>query len=83
MVDREGPIQIDAHDVNLVVDGGLAFVSALTRMRGRQGGEARDFRYRTTMCLRKTRGDGESSAITRLCPSTWMAAIGPTVDLEP
>jgi ketosteroid isomerase-like protein len=38
----EGPIQIDAHDVNLAVDGYLAFVSALKRMRGRQGGEAQD-----------------------------------------
>ena len=52
----EGPIQIDAQDVNLVVDGGLAFASALTRMRGRQGGEDQDLWYRTTMCLRKTSG---------------------------
>jgi uncharacterized protein (TIGR02246 family) len=50
----EGPIRIDPHDVNLVVDGHLAFVSALNRMRGRQGGEDQDMWYRTTVCLRKT-----------------------------
>ena len=52
----DGPIQIDARDVNLAVDRDLAFVSALSRMRGRQGGEDQDMWYRTTMCLRKTGG---------------------------
>ena len=47
----DGPIQIDARDVNLTVDGDLAFVSALNRMRGRIGGEDQDMWYRTTMCL--------------------------------
>jgi ketosteroid isomerase-like protein len=51
----EGPIRIDARDVTLTVDGDLAFVSSLNRMRGRQGGEDQDMWYRTTVCLRKTR----------------------------
>jgi len=38
----DGPIQIDARDVSLTVDGDLAFVSALNRMRGRQGGNDQD-----------------------------------------
>ena len=38
----DGPIQIDARDVNLTVDVDLAFVSALNRMRGRIGGEDQD-----------------------------------------
>ncbi len=46
----EGPIRVDARDVSLTVDGDLAFVSALNRMRGRQSGEAQDLWYRTTMC---------------------------------
>jgi len=49
----EGPIQIDAREVNLTVDGDLAFVSALNKMRGRIDGEDQDMWYRTTMCLRK------------------------------
>lgn len=52
----DGPIQIDARDVDLTVDGDLAFVSALNRMRGRQGGEDQDMWYRATMCLRKASG---------------------------
>ena len=52
----DGPIQIDARDVDLMVDGNLAFVSALNRMRGRQGGEDQDMWYRTTMCLRRISG---------------------------
>ena len=52
----DGPIQIDARDVDLTVDGNLAFVSALNRMRGRQGGEDQDMWYRTTMCLRRISG---------------------------
>ena len=45
----DGPIQIDARDVNLTVDGNVAFASALNRMRGRQSGEDQDLWYRTTM----------------------------------
>jgi uncharacterized protein (TIGR02246 family) len=52
----DGPIQIDARDVNLTIDGDLAFVSALNRMRGRQGDEDQDIWYRTTTCLQKTSG---------------------------
>jgi uncharacterized protein (TIGR02246 family) len=52
----DGPIQIDARDVHLTVDGDLAFVSALNRMRGRQGDEDQDMWYRTTVCLRRTSG---------------------------
>ena len=52
----EGPIQIDARDFNLTIEGDLAFVSALNRMRGRQGDEDQDIWYRTTTCLRKTSG---------------------------
>ena len=52
----DGPIQIDARDVSLTVDGDVAFVSALNRMRGRQGGEDQDMWYRTTMGLRRIGG---------------------------
>jgi uncharacterized protein (TIGR02246 family) len=52
----DGPIQSEARDVHLTVDGDVAFASALNRMRGRQSGEAQDLWYRTTRCLRKTNG---------------------------
>jgi uncharacterized protein (TIGR02246 family) len=52
----DGPIQIDAQNVDLTVDGDLAFVSALNRMRGRIGRKDQDMWYRTTMCLRRING---------------------------
>ena len=52
----QGPIQIDARDVSLTVDGDSAFVSAFNRTRGRQGGEDQDMWFRTTICLRKISG---------------------------
>jgi ketosteroid isomerase-like protein len=52
----EGPILIDTRDVNLTVNGDLAFVSAFIRMRERQGGEDQDMWYRSTVCLRKASG---------------------------
>jgi uncharacterized protein (TIGR02246 family) len=52
----EGPVQIDARDVDLTVSGDMAFSSALNRMRGRQNGEDQDLWFRTTMCLRKSNG---------------------------
>jgi uncharacterized protein (TIGR02246 family) len=52
----DGPIQIEARDVHLTVDGDVAFAAALNRMRGRQSGEAQNLWYRTTMGLQKTNG---------------------------
>jgi uncharacterized protein (TIGR02246 family) len=79
----EGPIRIDAHDVTLVVDGHLAFVSALTRMRGRQGGEDQDMWYRTTMCLRKASGQwrivSDHSSVPFYMDGSYRAAV----DLKP
>ncbi|PSJ47636.1 DUF4440 domain-containing protein [Zobellella endophytica] len=52
----EGPIQLDSRDIDLAIEGTLAFVSALNRMQGRQGGAEQDMWYRTTLCLRKADG---------------------------
>ena len=52
----DGPIEIDAREVSLTVGDNLAFVSELSRIRGRQGGENQDLWYRTTRCLQKIRG---------------------------
>ena len=71
----DGPIQVDACDVNLTVDDDVAFASALSRMRGQQSGEDRDLWYRTTMCLRKTNGRWRIVHDHSSCPSTWMGAI--------
>jgi ketosteroid isomerase-like protein len=79
----EGPIQIDARDVNLVVDGDLAFVSALFRMRGSQGGEDQDMWYRTTICLRKTAGRWRIVCDHASVPFYMDGSYRAAVDLKP
>jgi uncharacterized protein (TIGR02246 family) len=79
----EGPIQIDARDVNLAVDGHLAFVSALNRMRGRQGGEDQDLWYRTTMYLWKTSGRWRIVCDHSSVPFYMDGSYRAAVDLQP
>jgi uncharacterized protein (TIGR02246 family) len=79
----DGPILIDARDVSLIVDGDLACVSALNRMRGRQGGEDQDLWFRTTMCLRKMNGEWrivhDHSSVPFYMDGSYRAAV----DLKP
>jgi uncharacterized protein (TIGR02246 family) len=79
----DGPIQIDARDVSLTVDGDLAFVSALNRMRGRIGDEDQDMWYRTTMCLRRLSGRWrivhDHSSVPFYMDGSYRAAV----DLKP
>jgi len=79
----EGPIMIDARDVNLTVDGDLAFVSAFNRMRGRQDGEDQDMWYRTTMCLRKANGRWRIVCDHASVPFYMDGSYRAAVDLEP
>lgn len=79
----EGPIQIDTRDVSLVVDCDLAFVSALFRMRGSQGGEDQDMWYRTTMCLRKTGGRWRIVCDHASVPFYMDGSYRAAVDLKP
>jgi uncharacterized protein (TIGR02246 family) len=79
----DGPILIDAFDVNLTVDRELAFSSALTRMRGRINGQEEDMSFRTTMCLRKMNGEWrivhDHSSVPFYMDGSYRAAV----DLKP
>jgi uncharacterized protein (TIGR02246 family) len=79
----DGSIQIDAHDVNLIVEGDVAFASALNRMRGSKDGEYQDLWYRTTMCFRKMNGQWriihDHSSVPFYMDGSYRAAI----DLKP
>jgi uncharacterized protein (TIGR02246 family) len=79
----DGPIQIDARDVRLTVGGNLACVSALSRMRGRQGGEAQDLWYRTTVCLQKTSGRWQIICDHSSVPFYMDGSYRAAVDLTP
>ena len=77
----DGPIQIDAFDVNLTVDRELAFSSALTRMRGRINGEDQDMWFRTTMSSEHQRAMGivhDHSSVPFYMDGSYRAA-----DLKP
>jgi uncharacterized protein (TIGR02246 family) len=79
----DGPIHIDARDIDLTIEGDVAFASVLNRMRGLQSGEDRDLWYRTTMCLRKTNGRWrivhEHSSVPFYMDGSYRAAV----DLQP
>jgi ketosteroid isomerase-like protein len=53
----DGPIRVDAEDVDLAVEGDLAYASALNRMRGTMtDGTAVDLWFRTTMVFARSNG---------------------------
>jgi uncharacterized protein (TIGR02246 family) len=79
----DGPIQIDVRDVSLTVGGNLAFVSALNRMRGRQGGEEQDLWYRTTTCLLKISGRWKIVCDHASVPFYMDGSYRAAVDLSP
>lgn len=79
----EGPIQIDSRDVDLAIEGNLAFVSALNRMRGRQSGEDQDMWYRTTLCLRKAGGRWRIVCDHASVPFYMDGSYRAAVDLKP
>ena len=54
----EGPVLVDASDVELELVEGLAWSTALNRMRGRKvDGEEVDLWFRTTLCFRRIEGE--------------------------
>jgi uncharacterized protein (TIGR02246 family) len=79
----DGPIQIDARDVDLTVGGDVAFASGLNRMRGRQGDEDQDLWYRTTMCLRRTNGRWRIAHEHSSVPFYMDGSHRAAVDLKP
>jgi ketosteroid isomerase-like protein len=79
----DGPIRLDAHDAELLVDGGLAFVSALHRMRGRQAGQEHDLWYRSTLCLRKSEGRWLIVCDHASVPFYMDGSLRAAVDLRP
>jgi uncharacterized protein (TIGR02246 family) len=79
----DGPIQIEARDVDLTVEGAVVFASGLNRMRGRVGGQEQDLWYRSTVCLRKTDGRWrivhEHTSVPFYMDGSYRAAV----DLKP
>lgn len=53
----DGPILLEGRDIEITLEGNLAFVSALIRMQGSISSEVQDIWFRSTLCLRKN-GNG-------------------------
>lgn len=83
LADWEGPIEIDWRDTDIAIDGNLAFVSALNRMRGRQGGDDQDMWYRTTLCLRRANGRWRIFCDHASVPFYMDGSYRAAVDLKP
>jgi len=80
----DGPILIDAEDVDLVVGDGLAWSTALNRMRGtKTDGTKEDIWFRTTMCFRKTEGSWFIVHDHSSTPFYMDGSLKAAVDLRP
>ncbi|MCV3274420.1 YybH family protein [Roseobacter sinensis] len=80
----DGPILVDAEDVNLVVGEDTAWSTALNRMRGtKTDGTREDIWFRTTMCFRKLDGDWRIVHDHSSTPFYMDGSVRAAVDLEP
>jgi uncharacterized protein (TIGR02246 family) len=79
----DGPIHIEARDVALTIGGDVAFLSMLSRMRGRQGGREQDIWYRTTTGLRRTDGRWRIVHDHTSVPFYMDGSLRAAVDLTP
>jgi len=52
----DGPVEIDARDIEITAERDLAFSTAFNRMRGHQSGEKQDIWFRATICLKRIGG---------------------------
>lgn len=79
-----GPILVDAEDVDIAVSDGLAWVTALNRMRGtKTDGANIDFWFRSTMCLRKREGTWRIVHDHSSTPFYMDGSFKAAVDLQP
>ena len=79
----DGPIRIDSRDLELAIEGDLAFASALNNMRGRQRGKDQDMWFRTTMCFRRTGGRWRIVCDHASVPFYMDGSLRAAVDLKP
>lgn len=79
-----GPIEVDAQDVDLVVSDRLAWSTALNRIRGtKTDGTKEDIWFRTTMCFRKSHGEWRIVHDHASTPFYMDGSLKAAVDLKP
>lgn len=79
----DGPIQVEPLDVELTIEGDLAFMSSLNRMQGSQGGVQQDLWFRSTMCFRRTNGQWRINCDHASVPFYMDGSYRAAIDLKP
>lgn len=80
----DGPIHVDAQDVDLSVGDDLAWLSALNRMRGvKIDGTEEDIWFRTTLCFRRIDGAWRIAHDHSSTPYYMDGSLKAAVDLTP
>ena len=80
----DGPVLLDADDVDLVVADDLAWMTALNRIRGtKTDGSEEDIWFRTTLCFRKIGGEWRIVHDHASTPFYMDGSLKAAVDLSP
>jgi uncharacterized protein (TIGR02246 family) len=80
----DGPVRVDAEDIDLVVREDIAWSTALNRMTGtKTDGEHEDIWFRTTMCFRKIDGTWLIVHEHSSTPFYMDGSLKATMDLKP
>jgi uncharacterized protein (TIGR02246 family) len=80
----DGPIRVDADDVDLAVDGDLAYTTAINRMRGTKAdGTAVDLWFRATMIFARRNGEWRIVHDHSSVPFHMDGSLRAAVDLTP
>ncbi len=80
----QGPVLVDAEDVDLVIGPEIAWSTALNRIRGtKKNGTKEDIWFRTTMCFRKVDGEWKIAHDHSSTPYYMDGSLKAAVDLKP
>ncbi|WKD49683.1 YybH family protein [Microbulbifer spongiae] len=80
----DGPIHVDARDMDMVVGGDLAWVTALNHMTGTKvDGKQVDLWFRSTLCFRKNHGVWKIVHDHASTPFYMDGSLRAAVDLRP
>ncbi len=80
----DGPVEVEATDIDMVVGSDLAWTTALNRMRGtKTDGSRDDIWFRATLCFRRIDGDWRIVHDHASTPFYMDGSMWAAVDLRP
>jgi PhnB protein len=79
-----GPIESEAHDLQIVVGDDVAYACALRHMTGtKTDGESADLWFRATACFRRERGEWKITHVHNSVPFAMDGSDRALLDLKP